>query len=260
VWQQEDRKQRLLALMSAHHPRLGACSAMRDLDPAVLQNIARALYPPHGPDRVWQQEDRKPHLLALMQGQHPRLGARSALRDLDVAVLQSIARAVYPPRSTALVEPRFTTSHVEPRRWPCVPPYPTIFVVPDDDVAAAAAPDTMDAGTGGGRAAADAAAGSADAGGGGTRDCLPLLCPNDRESKGLMLVNKGLLLVRHGGENRDLSFFNLCNDVVCYGCGEAFQPDFAALLPWMECDSLRARGDHGWVHLQYSGTQAYCRA
>ena len=51
IWQQEDRKQRLLALMSAHHPRLGACSAMWDLAPDVLQSIARALYTPLGPDR-----------------------------------------------------------------------------------------------------------------------------------------------------------------------------------------------------------------
>ena len=168
LYQQEDRKQRLIALMQSHHHRLGSCSALRDLDPALLQSIARALYPPLGPDRVWQKQC----LLALMQAHHPRLGACSAMRFLDPKLLQSIARLIYPPRLTALCKPRY-----EPRRWPGVQPDPMIIVIPDDDavVAAAAATDATDAGTGGGRAATDAIASFTDAGGEGTCDCLYLV-------------------------------------------------------------------------------------
>jgi hypothetical protein len=169
LWQKEDRKQRLLALMQGQHHRLGSGSVLRYLDPAVLQTIARALYPPLGPDRVWHKQ----RLLALMQAHHPRLGAGSAMRLLGPALLQSIAKSIYPPRSNAQSKPRYN----EPQRWPGLLQRPIIIDIPDDDdvVAAAAAPDDTDASTGGGRAAADAIASFADAGGGGTCDCLYLV-------------------------------------------------------------------------------------
>ena len=192
LWQQENRKQRLLALMQSQHSRLGSCSAMRDLGPALLQSIARGLDPPLGPDRVWQKQ----LLLALMQAHHPRLGASSEMRFLDAALLQSIAESIFPPGSTAHCKPRYN----EPQRWPGLLPRPIIIIIPDDDavVAAAAAHDTMDGGSGGGWAAADAAAFSADAGGAGTRDCLNFLCLNDSKCPTTL---KGCLSV--------------CMDVVC---------------------------------------------
>jgi hypothetical protein len=76
---------------------------------------------------------------------------------------------------------------------------------------------------------------------------------NDRGTKGLLIVNKGLVLVRHGGGNGDLSAFDLCSAVTCWGCGRRFQPEEAARLPWMESDCDRLQ-DHGWVGDRWFGT------